>query len=179
MQRIYTFTILIQLLSNFVQYCQASLMKIEPITDELKMNAVQMMKFHKYPVMTYDIQAEDGYKSTLHRIPGVRGQKVVEALKECQTRNKRPVLVIHGISGSSHSLIVSGVGKERDGKIVGKAFPYQLADTGRYDVWMLNVRGNHYSKGHLWLDAETDPSYWDFSFEEVSLYDVPAAIELI
>lgn len=86
---------------------------------------------------------------------------------------------MHGISGSSQSLIVGGPGKEKDGKIVGKAYPYQLADTGRYDVWILNTRGNHYSRSHLWLDAQTEKSYWDFSFEEISKYDVPAAINLI
>jgi len=32
-------------------------------------------------------------------------------------------------------MIISGPG-EASGE--GKAMPYQLADTGRYDVWMLN-----------------------------------------
>jgi hypothetical protein len=45
-------------------------------------------------------------------------------------------------------LIVAGPGKyiNVDGtytgsfnkQLMGKAFPYQLADTGKYDVWMMN-----------------------------------------
>jgi len=35
---------------------------------------------------------------------------------------------------------------EEDDKI--KALPYQLVDSGEYDVWFLNARGNFYSRSH-------------------------------
>ena len=63
----------------------------------------------------------------------------------------------HGVDGSAWGFIVSGPGKigTEEGKVAGKAIPYQLVDTGKYDVWMLNARGNYFSRDHLWLDPDS------------------------
>ena len=44
---------------------------------------------------------------------------------------------------------------------------------------MLNYRGTFYSREHLWLSPNTNPDFWDFSFEEFGKYDLKAAIEYI
>ena len=79
------------------------------------------------------------------------------------------------------SFLLAGPGMRdfKTGKMVGKAIPYQLADSGHYDVWMLNSRGNYLSRDHIWLDPDTEESFWDFSFEEISSFDLPAAIDFI
>jgi lysosomal acid lipase/cholesteryl ester hydrolase len=59
-----------------------------------------------------------------------------------------------------------------------KAIPFALADDG-YDVWLFNARGNRYSKGHLWMDAQTEPEYWAFTFKEFANYDLPGALDFI
>ena len=41
------------------------------------------------------------------------------------------------------------------------------------------MRGGVHSQGHLWLDQETEPAYWNFSFEDAGMYDIPAALEFI
>lgn len=41
------------------------------------------------------------------------------------------------------------------------------------------MRGGKYSQGHLWLDEETEPAYWNFSFEDAALFDIPAAVKFI
>ena len=59
------------------------------------------------------------------------------------------------------------------------SIPYQLADTGKYDVWLTNARGSSFSRKHLWLDPDSDTEYWNFSFQEFAMYDVPAVIAKI
>ena len=52
-----------------------------------------------------------------------------------------------------------------------------------YDVWMGNFRGNRYSRTHR-DKRNMDPDrnvrqFWDFSFHEKGVYDVPATIDYI
>lgn len=53
-----------------------------------------------------------------------------------------------------------------------------LADEG-YDVWLGNSRGNCYSRNHTTFDADTDSEFWDFSWHEVGIYDLPSTIDYI
>ena len=55
--------------------------------------------------------------------------------------------------------------------------PLRLYDDG-YDVWMANNRGTKYSQQHEFYTID-DNDYWQFSFAEMGLYDVPANIEKI
>lgn len=52
---------------------------------------------------------------------------------------------------------------------------YKLADAG-YDVWLPNARGNTYSRRHISLHPD-DPAFWDFSWHEIGVYDLSAAID--
>ncbi|KAJ9593088.1 hypothetical protein L9F63_027670, partial [Diploptera punctata] len=54
---------------------------------------------------------------------------------------------------------------------------YLLADAG-YDVWMGNARGNTFSKKHLTLSTSS-VEFWDFSWHEMGIYDLPAEIDYI
>lgn len=54
---------------------------------------------------------------------------------------------------------------------------YLLYDQG-YDVWMLNVRGNTYSRHHIKYTTN-HAAFWDFSFHEMAIYDLPASINYI
>lgn len=59
--------------------------------------------------------------------------------------------------------------------IFNKAF--QLAGNG-YDVWIGNARGTEFSKNHQTLDSNST-KFWDFSFHEIAIYDLPAMIDKI
>lgn len=50
------------------------------------------------------------------------------------------------------------------------------ADAG-YDVWIGNARGNVYSRKHISLSTN-DPKFWEYSFHEHGIYDLPAMIDL-
>lgn len=53
-----------------------------------------------------------------------------------------------------------------------------MADAG-YDVWIPDARGNYYSRAHTKLNPNFHQSYWDFSFHEIGVYDIPATIDFI
>ena len=54
-----------------------------------------------------------------------------------------------------------------------------MVDTGVFDVWILNLRGNVFSREHSFLDADTSQEFWDFSFEEFGDIDIPTVINFI
>ena len=80
--------------------------KIEMPSDVMEMSGKQMVKNLQYPYLEYDIVTEDGYRLTLNRIPGPRYSKPIDALQACKTKNKKSVLVFHGIASSATGLIV-------------------------------------------------------------------------
>ena len=53
-----------------------------------------------------------------------------------------------------------------------------LARSGN-DVWVGNNRGTSFSRFHKYLNPDHDLKYWDFTFEEMGLYDTKAEIDYI
>ena len=72
---------------------------------------------------------------------------------------------MHGLLSSSDSFITN----DED-----KALAFVLANRG-YDVWLGNNRGNKYGKKHIQYSTE-GKAFWDFSFDEMAIYDLPAAL---
>ncbi|CAL1684024.1 unnamed protein product [Lasius platythorax] len=114
----------------------------------------EMIRKAGYPVEAHVIMTEDGYLLTLHRIPGGNGSL--------------PVLLQHALFCNSAVWVVPGK---------GRALAYLLADQG-YDVWLGNFRGNTYSRAHISLSS-TNSTFWNFSFNEMGIYDLPAMITFI
>lgn len=54
---------------------------------------------------------------------------------------------------------------------------FRLANLG-FDIWLLNNRGLSYSRGHSFLNNNSS-QYWNFSFHELGVYDVPNTINYI
>lgn len=111
----------------------------------------QLLEKYGYPAESHAVVTEDGYVLTLHRIPKPKGQ---------------PVLLHHGLLGSSADWIIPGP---------GRGLAYILSDAG-YDVWLGNARGNTYSRIH---PTKSDSVFWNFSFHEIGYYDLPAYIDYI
>lgn len=130
------------------------------VNSDLFRDTPDFIKKYGYPVEVHVVESEDGYQTTLHRIPYGRKNDTV---------GKRPIVFIqHGIMCSSDVWVYSG--PETD-------LPFILADNG-YDVWLGNSRGNYYADRHS-NKSLTKAQYWDFSWHEMGYYDIPAVIEYI
>lgn len=59
------------------------------------------------------------------------------------------------------------------------AVAYQFARAG-YDVWLGNNRGNKYSMNHRTISASENPeTFYDYSFQDLGQYDLPAQIDKV
>jgi len=127
---------------------------------ETSMTAPEIIQHRGYPVEIHRVTTADHYVLELHRIPHGR-------LPYAKTSG-RPVLLQHGVFSSSASWLINPT---------NSALAFRLADLG-YDVWMGNTRGNTYSRRHLLLQPD-DSHFWQFSWDELGMYDVPAFIDYI
>ncbi|XP_026668832.1 lipase 1-like [Ceratina calcarata] len=115
------------------------------------LNSLQIIQSQGYPAEAHTVTTEDGYILTIHRILGKPGSPAV--------------FLQHGLLGSSADWLIAN-------KSVSLAF--LLADRG-YDVWLGNFRGNTYSRAHVNLSSD-DRRFWDFSWHESGIYDLPAML---
>ncbi|XP_063239096.1 lipase 3-like [Bacillus rossius redtenbacheri] len=129
------------------------------LNQEAYLTVPELVASRGYPSESHDVVTEDGYILTMHRIPhGRHGPSV----------DRPPVLVQHGILCSSACWVLS---------TSEKALGFVLADAG-YDVWLGNFRGTNYAKKHVSLNL-TDKQFWDFSWHELGVYDLPAMVDYV
>ncbi|XP_055918939.1 lipase 1-like [Eupeodes corollae] len=124
------------------------------VIEDARLETDQLIQKYKYPVETHFIITSDKYILRMHRIPKPGG---------------KPVLLQHGLLDSSATYILMGPS-------IGLG--YYLYDLG-YDVWMGNARGNRYSRNHTTLNPDTDTAFWNFSWHEIAVFDIPAMIDFI
>ena len=106
------------------------------------------------------VKTDDGYILAIYRIPGKKEDKNNE-------ENKQPVLFQHGIFDSSDGWVCNGI----------HSLPFIFAENN-FDVWLSNSRGNKYCKTHEKFD-NTSFEFWQFSFHDMGLLDIPAVINYI
>ena len=118
-----------------------------------------------YSFEEHKILTKDGYILTAWRIPS--------KLNETYNENRPPIILQHGLIDSSYTWLIL----DKD-----YALPYLLVDNG-YDVWLTNTRGNAVCNEHSNVNEydsnDIHGKYWDFSFHEMAIYDLPANINYI
>ncbi|XP_043481797.1 uncharacterized protein LOC122510908 [Leptopilina heterotoma] len=120
----------------------------------------RLIEDYGYLVQTHHVITQDGYILEIQRIPGIKGESV--------RNGKPPVLIMHGLVMSSADWVVTGP---------NTSLAFLLVENG-YDVWLGNNRGNTFGKNHTHF-LETSYGFWDFSWHEFGIYDLPAMIDYI
>lgn len=141
---------------------------------------MDMIRNGNYPVEKHRVQTKDGYILTLHRIPRTT----------TKLNDRKVILLMHG----TWLLIISiplcqyfficvrlkGISDSAQAFLndyTQKPTAFRLFESG-YDVWMINARGNVFSQRHAKLNS-SDPQFWDFSWNEIGVFDIPATIDYI
>jgi lysosomal acid lipase/cholesteryl ester hydrolase len=131
------------------------------ISEDGRLKTPELIEKYGYTSETHHVQTADGYILELHRIVGRQNETRA-------TRAKKVVFLMHGLLCSSADWVYLGP---------EKSLGYLISDEG-YDVWMGNARGNRYSKKHATLNTNSK-KFWQFSWHEIGIYDLPASIDYI
>ncbi|XP_062557761.1 lipase 3-like [Armigeres subalbatus] len=133
----------------------------------------------EYPAEIHVVTTKDGYILKLHRIPDPAFEEDLDSSNDTLgsvSSNildngggcRGVVLLMHGIFSTAADFVVTGPES-------GLAFV--LADAG-FDVWMGNARGTRFSRKSL-HHTPKDAAFWDFSWHEIGVGDLPAMIDYI
>jgi lysosomal acid lipase/cholesteryl ester hydrolase len=123
--------------------------------------ALEIINAKNYAGEIHHVTTYDNYTLGIHRIPAPQNMK--------PNGSKKPaVLLWHGVGGCSVNWITNEA---------NNSLGFMLADAG-YDVWLGNSRGNTYSTAHKYLNT-SDPRFWQFSWDHMAGYDLPATIDYI
>ncbi|XP_052177372.1 triacylglycerol lipase 2-like isoform X2 [Diospyros lotus] len=118
-----------------------------------------MVESQGYVCEDHKVTTEDGYILSMQRIPVGRSGKKPD---------KPPVLLQHGLLVDAVTWLLNSP---------DESLAFILADSG-YDVWIANTRGTNSSLGHTSL-SPTDAAYWNWSWDELVTYDLPATFQCV
>ncbi|CDW73802.1 ab-hydrolase associated lipase region family protein [Stylonychia lemnae] len=129
----------------------------------------QIVQDNGYIFEEHKVTTEDGYILKMFRIPGKKSElQSHDGSVDSLEINKKVVFLQHGVFDSADCWIAH---------YSDRAPAFILSNQG-YDVWLGNTRGNKYSNQHI-DPTISQQQYWDYSFQEMGDYDIPAALDYI
>lgn len=88
--------------------------------------------------------------------------------KNQSNRNGKSVILQHGLLDGAFTFLI----------LAEDSLPKKLCEEG-YTVYLPYIRGTQFSRTHLDYDSSLNSKYWDFSFDHMAQYDVPANIKFV
>ncbi|KAM6264781.1 LOW QUALITY PROTEIN: putative lysosomal acid lipase/cholesteryl ester hydrolase [Spheniscus humboldti] len=148
-------------------------------------NISQIIRFHGFRSEDHQVLTDDGYFLTVNWIPGGREEAGSRGTHHPEARlgrspspkqrrqnedlgSRLPVLLQHGLVLDGSNWVSN---------FPNSSLGFILMDTG-YNVWIGNSQGNSWSRRHLNLSVDQE-EFWDFSFHEMAVYDLPAMVGFI
>ncbi|CAI9286922.1 unnamed protein product [Lactuca saligna] len=113
-----------------------------------------------YNCLEHTAQTKDGFLLGL--------QRVSSGILNLGAQTAPPVLLLHGLFMGGDAWFMDSP---------NESLGFVLADRG-FDVWVGNVRGTKWSHGHESL-SDGDKEFWDWSWEEMALYDLETMLSYI
>ena len=134
-----------------------------PADPDVGKDMLELINIRGYEAESHFVATSDGYILNMFRIPNGRNGKQSNA-------SKPAVILQHGLLDSSFTWISN---------YADESLGYILADAG-FDVWFGNNRGNRYGRNHTTLNPNDGTNaFWDFSWDEMALQDVPAMVNYV
>lgn len=137
-----------------------SLLLSAPSEDFYK-NVTELIEARGFPWEQHYVTTKDGFILSMQRIPHGR--------KKNSSSPKKVALLQHGLLDASETWVQN---------FEDESLAFMLADSG-CDVWLGNVRGNMYSNRHIHYQPTKDTEFWNWSFDEMAMIDLPTMIEYI
>ncbi|XP_077206481.1 lipase member M-like [Paroedura picta] len=131
------------------------------VNPEAFMNISEIIQYEHYPNEEYEVLTDDGYYLIVNRIPHGR--------ENPDSKGPKPaVLMLPGILTNSATWVAN---------MANNSLGFVLADAG-FDVWLANNRGSRWCRRHQHFSWDQE-EFWDFSFHEMGMNDLPAIINFI
>ena len=142
-----------------------------PVDPDENRNAIDLIESRGFIVQTHYVTTYDGYILALHRI-----------INPFYQYFGKPVILQHGLIASSTDFIINAPGESAFEKLTnvtqGRNLGFVLSRLG-YDVWLSNSRGNTYCRNHTHLDPSRHGKFWEFTWDEHALIDLPTTIDYV
>ncbi|KAE9014493.1 hypothetical protein PF011_g8030 [Phytophthora fragariae] len=135
------------------------------VDEDVGRDVVEIVEVRGYSVETHKVTTADDYILTMYRLP----KTYAESQTGAKAAVKKPVVLLqHGLLDSSFTFVCN---------FRNQSLAFLLADAG-YDVWLGNNRGTTWPREHLTY-TDDDDEFWEFSWEDMGKYDLPAEINYV
>ncbi|XP_050516831.1 uncharacterized protein LOC114341129 [Diabrotica virgifera virgifera] len=146
--------------TNLLDYKNLQTSKNCYYNPNLKASTKEIFQRYGYTYEVHYLKTQDGYMVKLERLG-------TDEINKKWKGDRQPVLLQGGVGAAPQFWILRG----EDG------LAFQLFDSG-YDVWISSIRGS-FPEAKNEKYEKRDPRYWDYTFHEVAIYDIPKMTEYI